>query len=76
LPKPLAIACERILRFKRVFEKSHAGAIRFSIGRIEARSIIISEVCTRYSGKIKSSAFAVGFALLVLIGPASGIDSN
>ena len=35
--------------FKRVFEKSHAGAIRFSIRRIEARSIIVSEVCTRYS---------------------------
>jgi putative transposase len=34
---------------KRVFEKSHAGAIRFSIRRIEARSIIVSEVCTRYS---------------------------
>ena len=35
--------------YKRVFEKSHAGAIRFSIRRIEARSIIVSEVCTRYS---------------------------
>jgi hypothetical protein len=34
---------------KRVFEKSHAGAILFSIRRIEARSIIVSEVCTRYS---------------------------
>jgi hypothetical protein len=34
---------------KRVFEKSHAGAIRFSIRLIEARSIIVSEVCTRYS---------------------------
>jgi hypothetical protein len=34
---------------ERVFEKSHAGAIRFSIRRIEARSIIVSEVCTRYS---------------------------
>jgi hypothetical protein len=34
---------------KRVFEKYHAGAIRFSIRRIEARSIIVSEVCTRYS---------------------------
>jgi hypothetical protein len=29
---------------KRVFEKSHAEAIRFSIRRIEARSIIVSEV--------------------------------
>ena len=35
--------------FERVFEKSHAEAIRFSIRRIEARSIIVSEVCTRYS---------------------------
>jgi hypothetical protein len=34
---------------KRVFEKSHAGAIRLSIRRIAARSIIASEVCTRYS---------------------------
>jgi hypothetical protein len=34
---------------ERVFEKSHTGAIRFSIRRIEARSIIVSEVCTRYS---------------------------
>jgi hypothetical protein len=34
---------------KRVFEKSHTGAIRFSIRRIAARSIIVSEVCTRYS---------------------------
>src|SRR6202035_920758 len=34
---------------KRVFEKSHTGAIRFSIRRIEARSIIDSEVSTRYS---------------------------
>ena len=34
---------------ERVFEKSHAGTIRFSIRRIEARSIIVSEVCTRYS---------------------------
>jgi TIR domain/NB-ARC domain len=34
---------------KRVFEKSHAGAILFSIRRIEARSIIVSEVCPRYS---------------------------
>jgi hypothetical protein len=34
---------------ERVFEKSHTGAIRFSIRRIAARSIIVSEVCTRYS---------------------------
>ena len=34
---------------KRVFEKFHARAIRFSIRRIAARSIIVSEVCTRYS---------------------------
>ena len=34
---------------QRVFEKSHAGAILFSIRRIEARSIIVSEVCVRYS---------------------------
>ena len=39
---------EKVLA-KRVFEKSHAWAIRFSIRRIEARSIIVSEVCTRYS---------------------------
>ena len=36
-------------RAKRVFEKSHTGAIRFRIRRIEVRSIIVSEVCTRYS---------------------------
>src|SRR6266436_5830944 len=36
-------------RSKRVFEKSHAGAIRLSIRRIAARSIIVSEVWTRYS---------------------------
>jgi transcriptional regulator with XRE-family HTH domain len=34
---------------KRVFEKSHTGTIRFSIRRIAARSIIVSEVCSRYS---------------------------
>jgi DNA end-binding protein Ku len=34
---------------ERMFEKSHTGAIRFSIRRIAARSIIVSEVCTRYS---------------------------
>ena len=34
---------------ERLFEKSHTGAIRFSIRRIGARSIIVSEVCTRYS---------------------------
>jgi hypothetical protein len=34
---------------KRVFEKSHTGTIRFSIRRIAARLIIVSEVCTRYS---------------------------
>jgi hypothetical protein len=34
---------------KRVFEKSQTGAIRFSIRQIAARSIIVSEVCTRYS---------------------------
>jgi hypothetical protein len=39
----------RTIAAKRVFEKSHAGAILFSIRRIEARSIIVSEVCTRYS---------------------------
>jgi putative SOS response-associated peptidase YedK len=36
-------------RAERVFEKSHTGAIRFSIRRIAASSIIVSEVCTRYS---------------------------
>jgi hypothetical protein len=34
---------------KRVFESLIRGAIRFSIRRIVARSIIVSEVCTRYS---------------------------
>ena len=34
---------------ERVFEKSHAGAIRLSIRRIAARSIIVSEVCIQYS---------------------------
>jgi hypothetical protein len=38
-----------VVTTERVFEKSHAGAIRFRIRRIEARSIIVSEVCTRYS---------------------------
>jgi hypothetical protein len=36
-------------RAQRVFEKSHAGTIRLSVRRIAARSIIASEVCTRYS---------------------------
>ena len=42
---------------KRVFEKSHTGAIRFSIKRIEARSIIVSEVCSRYSQSLLSRRF-------------------
>jgi hypothetical protein len=42
---------------KRVFEKSHAATIRFSIRRIDARSIIVSEVCTRYSKSLLSRRF-------------------
>jgi hypothetical protein len=38
-----------VFGFRRVFEKSHTGAIRLSVRRIDARSIIASEVCTRYS---------------------------
>src|SRR5208282_2941408 len=42
---------------KRVFEKSHIGAIRLSMRRIAARSIIVSEVCTRYSQSLLSRRF-------------------
>jgi len=47
--QPTQPSARRVAAAKKVFEKSHAGAIRFSIRRIEARSIIVSEVCTRYS---------------------------
>jgi hypothetical protein len=48
-------------RFKRVFEKSHAEAIRFSIRRIEARSIIVS---IRERGQSTNPDWIVGFASL------------
>jgi hypothetical protein len=39
----------RSARFQKAFEKFYAGAIRFSMSRVAARSMSVSDVCTLYS---------------------------
>jgi hypothetical protein len=73
---PCRPSCSRASEMlsKRVFEKSHAEAIRFSIRRIEARSIIVSEVCTRYSWSLLSRRFLPSQAKLTFNDPGQTRD--